>query len=1139
MDLSLPVLVSVDRRERYELILPGVTEKTFAGTSLARLMDDVALHLMETIPQESPERMSLYEYCPHVELRKVELELKLPTGEKKETVNWKGRVSAVVSRFKEDRFLTVCVPRASTDLFAVRNHACLKAGLERYLLGFAKARSYDTLGMIACRHSEHLEILKFDADLPTILPSQPHIVESKRRRAKRKKKKEEKDKKKEKAPPKRKRNPVPPITLRSVGVNLTHRAMDGRLGRAHLRDRIVKDMTMQLEREGAALLLVGPPGVGKSAIVHELVHRNLEKGHTLKDRSDIWQVDGNRIIAGMRMVGAWEQRVQQMVYELRARQDILYVNDLPALVYTGRSAHSDTNVAEFLEPHLAQGELRLIGECTHERLMAVRDEAPGFFARFRVIHVEPFLEQDTLLTLVHTARELSEHESLAVAPEALETILGLTRRFEAASAYPGKAVSLLHRAVSDRAAAERDDLGRRKITRDHLVEYYGRHAGLPSFVLKTEEAHRYDEVLEYFSRRIVAQPQAAEAASDVVTLLEQGLNDPGRPLSTFLFVGPTGVGKTETAKALAEFLFGSKERMVRLDMSEFSSPGSVSRLFGDRMSPDGELTRRVEQQPFSIVLLDEIEKAHPSVFDALLQVLGEGRLTNASGKTINFTNTVVIMTSNLGVKDAKSALGFEAHKASAVEARYRSAAERYFRPEFFNRIDRVVAFSALGRDAMLPLVERLLERLLMRRGLRRNSVVVSVDPQLVELLIEQGFDPKYGARSIKRMLEKRLAVPLAQHLVTHHQSELTIAELYPNQGDISMGLSWPDYEFRAPYEDSGAPETLRALEGRYTKLEKLLGAFEEEESVQKIAEEYSDLVRRFNTGELKPAEQDRLVALGPVLEAHREIRDDADQLWEQYLQSHEVVETLSTEGPDGWYETKTLVTPQFKAMHVDVMPRLPDAQRIMVDLEKRMAMLLYRARAAREHAPRPVLVRFWPVTEERFVKTFCLQLAQAFAACFGGVHFGTARLYAQLPEGWSLLEEVPGELKASACAVELNGTGLMGLVQEELGYYLNMVEYGPDLVTSLVRVEEVGDGGAPIERLSALDEAYGQYLEARRAGPTSSPHAPLQVRRWFKNGESDDVETAVHLTLKTLSDGLYDMAMIRIFQRLLIQLAKV
>ncbi len=1129
MDLSLPVLVTVDRRERYELFLPGVTTKTFAGTSLARLMDDVALHFMEQLPNESPDRMSRYEYCPHVELRKPEIEIELPTGEKRETVKWKGRVSAVISRFKEDKFLTVCVPRVSTDLFAVQNLNYLKDGLTRYLLNWAKEHDLSSLNSVACRYSESLEILNFDADLPTILPSQPHVVESKKRRAKKAKAKNKSENKPQK---KKKRAPIPPVTLRSVGLNLTHRAMDGRLGRAHLRDRLVNDMMSQLDREGAALLLVGPPGVGKTAIVHEVVHRNLSKGHTLKERNDIWQVDGNRIISGMSMVGAWEQRVQQMVHELRLRQDVLYVNDLPALVYAGRSAHSDSNVAEFLEPHLSQGELRLIGECTHERLMATRDEAPGFFARFRIIHVEPFQERDTLLTLVHAVRNLAEHEDLTIDPASLETILALTRRFETSSVFPGKAVSLLQRAVSDRSASAQDDLGRRKVTRDHLIEYYGRHAGLPAFVLKPDESHKVEDVERYFTRRIVAQPQAAEAAADVVTLLEQGLNDPGRPLSTFLFVGPTGVGKTETAKALAEFLFGAKERMIRLDMSEFGSQGSVARLFGDRFTPDGELTRRVEQQPFSIVLMDEIEKAHPSVFDALLQVLGEGRLTNAAGKTISFTNTVIIMTSNLGVKDARSALGFDAQKSEAVEARYRGAAERYFRPEFFNRIDRVVAFSSLGRDAMLPLVERLLERLLMRRGLRRNSVVVSVDPELVELLIEQGFDPKYGARSVKRMLEKRLAVPLAQHLVTHHSSELTIAQLYGRSGDIRMDLKWPDYDFRAPYQDAGVPTSIRAVEARYRKLQQLLERFEQGEAVEGIAKEYSGLVQAFNEGKLDAKGQDRLIGLGPVLETHRKLMEESEQFYEQYLQSHEIVETLTTSYSSDWYETRAHQLSDFRALQVDRSPLLPDAQRILIDLEKRMAMLLYRARTAQARDPRPVLLRFWPETPEPSVREFAKAVAQGFARCFGGPQFGTARLFELQEDGWSGCDSFGRDPTPSAFAVALGGTGLMGLVSEELGYYLNVIEYGPDLVTGLVRVEEVGDQQDPIARLTQLDQIYSEYLSERREREVESPLPDIQVRRWFRNGVGHDAETSVNLSLGSLSKDLFDMAMIRIFQEL-------
>ncbi len=1136
MELALPVLISVDERDRHEVRLPGVSSHVFKGTSLAALLDDVALHLMEHIPKEPAERMPSYELCPEVELRKLRITAQIPTGERKETKPWSGRLSVVLSRWPEDPFWTAVVPRLGLEKIAVKHPAALEAALIRHITAIAVERGTERLDAAVSARREHLEILAFDTELPSILPSQPIVLGA------RKKKKKKADAL-TKAPPEKekKRVLVPPLMLRQVATNLTHRALDGRLARAHRMERVVDDLAAQLAHGGAGILLVGASGVGKTAVVHALVQKLAAAARTLEDRRDVWQVDGNRIISGMSVVGAWESRLGAMVSELSQRLDILYVSDLPALVYTGRSAHSDSNVAKYLEPHLQRGELRIIGECTPERLLSARDEAPGFFARFRVVWLDEMSEKDALGVLVHQARALEKSTNTHADPDALEAILALTRRFEPRRAHPGKAVTLLDRVAADHEKISTDNLGRRRLSRTDVIDAYARQTGLPRFVLWEGDARAPAEVREFFQRRIIAQPRAVEAAEDVVALLEQGLNDPGRPIATYLFVGPTGVGKTETAKALAELLFGSPDRMVRFDMSELLSADSVARLFGDRLRPDGELTRRIEQQPFAVILLDEIEKAHPSVFDALLQVLGEGRLTNAAGRTVDFTSTVIIMTSNLGARDAGRSLGFGEATESSLAEHYLESAQRWFRPEFINRIDRVVPFASLGRDSIAPLVARHLELMLGRRGLRRQPVVIDVDPELVNLIVDQGFDPRYGARSIKRVLEAKLAVPLARHLVAQDSAALTRIELFPRGNSLDLLVEQPPLPVALSAETK-LPSLLDwpAVERRHAALAEMLEQLSSSSSVQALAQEHSALVERSGHSRARADEaQDRLQSLSELLQefgslapakgAEPPLARALEDFQRNQLELEPFVERIEDETVPDYTgkNTRSLFLPQVRAVRLERGPLRKETALGLEDLELRAAALAYRVRSAAKREKGPLLLRMLPISHDRATQTFAYGVARAFAECWG--RWGICRLLGRAPSGqWSYLEGEPGEITASA--VELIGAGLAGVVRPELGYWLDTSELGADRVSRLVRVEEADASPGSLAQLNALDAARQAHLGLRRQGEASSdPWGPLPLVRSFARGATLDRATGLKLELPSLATDLYKVAMRRVF----------
>ncbi len=1078
--MNVAIMVSVDAKESYELFVPGLSLQRFRGASLAEQLDNVALHLMERVPRWPIREMPLLAFCPYIELRKVKVEIDLRPFKQKLKKTWVGRFAVVLTRWPGDGFYTATIPRLSNERFAMMRTAYLEHAVKHFVEAWVEETGKIDLEDYICRSYEYLEVLDVELDYPTVLPSRPKKNKNKAKKSKPGEPKQ-----------KRKREIVSPTTLREVGLNLSHRAMDDRLTPAFGREAIVKQILQLLQREGAAILLVGPSGVGKTAIIHEVVRSLAKQELPIQERNDIWEIDGNRLIAGMSVVGAWEQRCQNMVFELQSRNDILYVNDLPSLVYTGRSAHSETHVAQYLEPHLARGDFRILGECTPERLEATREEAPGFFARFRVLQIPELPEKDTLSVLVHATRRFETLEDVVITPDTLLTTLALTRRFQAHECFPGKAITLLRRLISDHQDITEDNFGRRAIQREQLIRYFERQTGLPGFILWEQQARATNDIRTHFERRIIAQQAAVHAVTDVVTTLQQGLNDPERPLATLLFVGPTGVGKTETAKALAAYLFGREDRMLRFDMSEFMDRWAVSRLIGDRYQPDGELTRRVQQQPFSVILLDEIEKGHPAVFDAMLQVLGEGRLTNAAGRTVNFCNTVVIMTSNLGVREANRSLGFAGPDEEQMDTHYRKAAEGFFRPEFFNRIDRIVPFRRLGREAIAPLVQRLLQDILGRRGLRRSQVMVQVDPALVELLIDLGFDPQYGARSMKRLLEQRLTVPLAKRLVESPPAQNTLIQVFEQEKDIAMEI-WNLEEPQVELLPSLQPvQRWEELKPRFDSVAQGFSLLSNDPMLQELQVEHTQLLEAFNAQTqafhnpttdatplppLAPQQQERLNFLGVLLDEVRQIQHAIEHFQEEYLATFHFQEVVEY----GVMSNIKHIYRRLRSDFVSEQPIDPDTQRLLPfarqainDLRLRFAALLFRAQNAYQTQGNHALLRILPVTEDPKTRLQMLCFAYAFAQCWQP--WASLQIFRHGPQGWEVnptlhtarkedsLSDYINDAHApqsrwhdiTAIAISLHGPGIQQLLQDEIGFWLYTYSSGPDQICDLLRIEDV------------------------------------------------------------------------------------
>ncbi len=604
------------------------------------------------------------------------------------------------------------------------------------------------------------------------------------------------------------------------GLNLSEQAAAGRLGRAERRDALVEQLLTTLASETmSSAMLIGRGDVGKTALLHEVVER-IRSGNVpqiLKGR-EVWFVTANNLVAGMKYTGEWQGRTQMLIAQARKGRQILYMADPYEIIVAGRWSGSDNNMGRFLRPYIESGELTIICECTPETYDATLKAEPGFVNVFHRIDVPETDEADTLAIVGAAARRMETTRNVSIDPAATAAALNLTRRFMPYRAFPGKAVRFVEQLVRDALPGQERSPTLRSLGREDAIASFTRATGLPPFILSDELAMRVPQVRAFFEERLLGQPDAVTAMVDLVTVIKAGLNDPHKPLGSFFFVGPTGVGKTELAKVLAEFLFGSRERMVRFDMSEYASEDAVPRLIGSAWKADseGELTRRVREQPFCVILFDELEKAHREVFDVLLGVLGEGRLTDAGGRSADFRNAIIIMTSNLGASRREmQGIGFgqtaEPDSAARLEAHFVKEAEQFFRPEFFNRIDRIVAFRALDLDAVRRITRRELGKLLMREGVVRRNLLVETDDEVIEKLLTRGFHPLYGARPLQREIERMVILPLARLVVEQavDHRKLIHFRVRDDQIDLSLvPLELPD----ETADVSPAPPADRRLE---------------------------------------------------------------------------------------------------------------------------------------------------------------------------------------------------------------------------------------------------------------------------------------------------------------------------------------
>ena len=619
--------------------------------------------------------------------------------------------------------------------------------------------------------------------------------------------------------------------LDQFGRNLTQLAREKKLdpviGRTRELERVMQILSRRTKNNP---VLIGEPGVGKTAIVEGLAQKIVSGDipETLKDKQ-LYTLDLGALVAGSRYRGDFEERLKKVLKEIKTRGDIvLFIDEIHTLVGAG-AAEGAIDAASILKPMLARGELQTIGATTTDEYRKHLEKDPALERRFQPVKVEEPTVAHTIEILKGVRDKYETHHRVTITDQAIVAAANLADRYIADRFLPDKAIDLIDEAgsrlrikrmqtppdlkdlenrVSEVQEAKKkaiedqrfEEAGRLRdqerslleeksekeaeikasginlfdeVDEEAIAEVLSIWTGIPVYKLTEEETAKLLNMEGELHKRIIGQEDAVKAVSQSIRRTRAGLKDPRRPSGSFIFLGPTGVGKTELAKTLAEFLFGDDQALITLDMSEYMEKHTVSRLVGSPpgyvgYEEGGQLTEAVRRKPFSVVLFDEIEKAHPDVFNTLLQILEEGRLTDSQGRSVDFRNTVIIMTSNLGTQDLRKAnLGFttgdQAVSYDRMKDKVNDALKLHFRPEFLNRIDETIVFHELAKSEVIQMVDMMIKRLTGQ--LESQGLGIELTQSAKELLADVGYDPQMGARPLRRAIQRQIEDQLSEKIL--------------------------------------------------------------------------------------------------------------------------------------------------------------------------------------------------------------------------------------------------------------------------------------------------------------------------------------------------------------------------------------
>lgn len=506
-------------------------------------------------------------------------------------------------------------------------------------------------------------------------------------------------------------------------------------------------------------VLIGEPGVGKTAIVEGLAQKIVQKEvpEGLKGKR-VLAIDLPALVAGTRYRGDFEERLKEAVSEIKNSKGriILFIDEFHNVVGAG-GAEGAIDASNILKPALARGELHCIGATTLDEYRKYVEKDPALERRFQPILVPEPTVQETYLILKGLREKYETHHKVKIEDEALKAAANLSAKYISDRFLPDKAIDLI-----DEASAKVHLDNKKEVKREDIEDIVSRWTGIPVSQLKEEEVEKLLRLEDKIHEKVVGQDEAVRAVAEAVRRGRAGLKHPSRPIASFIFLGPTGVGKTYLAKVLATILFGDENAMIRIDMSEYMEKHTVSRLVGAPpgyvgYEEGGQLTEAIRRRPYSVILLDEIEKAHPDVFNLLLQILEDGRLTDAKGKTVDFKNTILIATSNIGSHLIQER-GAEGSKEELM-----NLVKQTFRPEFLNRIDEIIIFETLSLEQIKQIVDLMLSE--TRQLLSGQDIDLKVSEEVKEKIAQEGFDPTYGARPLRRLIQKEIENPLSTKIL--------------------------------------------------------------------------------------------------------------------------------------------------------------------------------------------------------------------------------------------------------------------------------------------------------------------------------------------------------------------------------------
>ena len=573
-------------------------------------------------------------------------------------------------------------------------------------------------------------------------------------------------------------NPSGKVNLEDFGFDLTKAAAEGKLDPVVGRDvEIARVIEILGRRKKNNPMLIGEPGVGKSAIVEGIAQRIA--GGSISPvlaKKRLISLDIASVVAGTKYRGDFEKRLKAIIKEASTNPDIiLFIDEFHTIVGAG-GAQGSLDAANMLKPALARGELQCIGATTMDEFAKIVEKDGALDRRFQKIVVEPTDIKQSISILNNIKANYEEFHSVTYSDEALEACARLTDRYVTDKFLPDKAIDAMDEAGSMvRLSLTKDKKTGNVVDAEDIATVVSKMTGIPVNKVAESEGNRIMKMKDRLQGRIIGQDEAIDKVVRAIRRNRAGLKDPDRPIGTFLFFGPTGVGKTQLAKCLAEYLFDSEENMVRIDMSEYMEKFTVSRLIGAPpgyvgYEEGGQLSERVRRKPYCVVLLDEIEKAHPDIFNILLQVLDDGHLTDSNGRVVNFKNTIVIMTSNVGSRELDeygSGVGFATAGKNVAQNRQsvlEKAIKKNFPPEFINRVDEQIFFNSLTKEDIEKIIDIELREL--RERAEESGYKLTITPSAKKFIAEAGYDPAFGARPLKRAVMRYVEDPVSEFIIS-------------------------------------------------------------------------------------------------------------------------------------------------------------------------------------------------------------------------------------------------------------------------------------------------------------------------------------------------------------------------------------